>query len=112
MIPRTPTPERSIRRDTMVTLVVRRHCNSMRTLNQLAVSLATFAAILLWSSSAGFAKPEYTRRTDKPCEFCHPPNSRELNDAGKYYRDHKHSLEGYKPNPNSKPERAPGKPSK
>jgi hypothetical protein len=43
------------------------------------------------------AKPEYTRRTKKECEFCHPVDSRELNEAGKYYRDHNYSLEGYKP---------------
>ena len=43
------------------------------------------------------AKPDYTRRTSKDCEFCHPPNSRLLNDAGKYYQEHKNSLAGYKP---------------
>ena len=43
------------------------------------------------------AKPDYTRRTRKDCEFCHPPNSRLLNEAGKYYQEHKNSMEGYKP---------------
>ena len=43
------------------------------------------------------AKPDYTRRTKKDCEFCHPPNSRDINEAGKYYQEHKNSLEGYKP---------------
>ena len=43
------------------------------------------------------AKPDYTRRTKKDCEFCHPPNSRDINDAGRYYQEHKNSLEGYKP---------------
>ena len=43
------------------------------------------------------AKPDYTRRTSKDCEFCHPPNSRSLNDAGRYYQEHKNSLAGYKP---------------
>ena len=53
------------------------------------------------------AKPDYTRRTSKDCEFCHPPNSRLLNDAGKYYQEHKNSLEGYKPK-----EEAPKEPAK
>jgi hypothetical protein len=48
------------------------------------------------------AKPDYTRRTSKDCEFCHPPNSRWLNDAGKYYQEHKNSLAGYKPPERSK----------
>jgi hypothetical protein len=43
------------------------------------------------------AKPEYTRRTSKPCTFCHPGPGWVLNDAGKYYRDHNYSLKGYKP---------------
>ena len=86
----------------------------MRNLSNLVVSLAIPASLLLVSASATFAKPEYTRRTDKACEFCHPPNSRELNDAGKYYRDHKHSLEGYKPKekPRQQDSGATSKPTK
>lgn len=45
----------------------------------------------------GGAKPDYTRRTGQTCEYCHPPNSRALNDAGEYYAAHKRSLAGYKP---------------
>jgi hypothetical protein len=51
------------------------------------------------------AKPDYTRRTKKDCEFCHPPNSRLLNDAGKYYQEHKNSLAGYKPKEQPKDEK-------
>jgi hypothetical protein len=43
------------------------------------------------------AKPDYTRRTSKECNYCHPPNSRALNEAGKYYQEHKNSLKGYTP---------------
>jgi len=43
------------------------------------------------------AKPEYTKKEGKACTFCHTKSgSKELNDAGKYYKDHNHSLEGYK----------------
>lgn len=45
------------------------------------------------------AKPDYTRRTSKDCGYCHVPPGYNLNDAGKYYRDHNHSLQGYKPPP-------------
>ena len=48
------------------------------------------------------AKPDYTRRTNKPCTFCHPGPGWALNDAGKYYRDHNYSLKGYEPKPASK----------
>ena len=41
------------------------------------------------------AKPDYTRRTHKDCEFCHPPDSRRLTPAGEYFRDHGNSLKGY-----------------
>jgi len=43
------------------------------------------------------AKPEYAKKEGKACTFCHiKMGSKELNDAGKYYKDHNHSLEGYK----------------
>jgi hypothetical protein len=45
----------------------------------------------------GMSKPEYSKKEGKPCTFCHPPGKfKELTDAGKYYKDHDHSLEGYK----------------
>ncbi len=50
-----------------------------------------------------FAKPEYTRKTSKDCSFCHQPPGYNLNDAGKYYADHNHSLKGYVPPPKPKP---------
>jgi hypothetical protein len=57
------------------------------------------------------AKPEYTRRTHKDCEFCHPPNSRKLTPAGEYFRDHGYSLEGYRP-PEQDNKKSAVKPSK
>ena len=43
------------------------------------------------------AKPEYAKKEGKNCVFCHVMmGSMELNDAGKYYKEHNHSLEGYK----------------
>ena len=49
------------------------------------------------------AKPEYTRRTSKDCSFCHMPPGYNLNDAGKYYAEHQHSLKGYAPPVKPKP---------
>lgn len=44
------------------------------------------------------AKPEYSKKEGKACVFCHTKmGSKELNEAGKYYKEHNHSLEGYKP---------------
>ena len=60
------------------------------------------------SISCGFlltlatAKPEYAKKEGKACTFCHSKmGSKEvmansLTDAGKYYKAHDHSLEGYK----------------
>ena len=59
-------------------------------------ALILFTGLLL-SVMSSPAKPDYTRRTGKDCEFCHPPNSRKLNEAGEYYRDHHNSLKGYQP---------------
>ena len=64
------------------------------------------AAGLMINTQASFGKPEYARRTQKECSFCHPSNSWQLNDAGKYYRDHRYSLQGYK-EPAKKPKPTP-----
>ena len=51
---------------------------------------------LLISSSMSFAKPEDTKKTKKPCTFCHvsAKGGKELTDAGKHYKEKK-TLEGY-----------------
>jgi hypothetical protein len=47
--------------------------------------------------SIGMSKPEYSKKEGKSCTFCHPAGKfKELTDAGKYYKEHDHSLEGYK----------------
>ena len=54
--------------------------------------LAAFIAV-----SMGMSKAEYAKKEGKACTFCHPTGKfKELNDAGKYYKEHNHSLEGYK----------------
>ena len=52
-------------------------------------------ALCLLLPAALLANPEYSRRTGKECNYCHPPNSFRLNDAGKYYKEHGKSLKGY-----------------
>ena len=69
----------------------------MTRLLQIFVPAGVLACGTLLSSTEGWAKPDYGRRTGKECSFCHPSDSWKLNDAGKYYRDHKYSLDGYKP---------------
>jgi hypothetical protein len=45
----------------------------------------------------GMSKAEYAKKEGKPCTFCHSPGKfKELTDAGKYYKEHNHALEGYK----------------
>ena len=57
------------------------------------------AAGFLVLTSASYAKPEYTKAEKKACAFCHVDSNakpKELTEAGKYYQEHSHSLEGYK----------------
>lgn len=70
--------------------------------SRLAFMAATSACVvaLLSLAKPSAAKPEYTRKTKKECGFCHPSGGYTLNDAGKYYREHHYSLEGYKPKSN------------
>jgi hypothetical protein len=58
----------------------------------LLLALAAFIAV-----SMGMSKAEYSKKEGKPCTYCHPPGKyKELTDAGKYYKEHDHSLQGYK----------------
>lgn len=58
------------------------------------IAIAIFTGSLLTLATA---KPEYSKKEGKNCVFCHVKmGSKELNDAGKYYKEHNHSLEGYK----------------
>ena len=60
-------------------------------------TLLLFVFALVMALSLGMSKPEYAKKEGKQCTFCHPPGKmKELTDAGKYYKDHNHSLEGYK----------------
>lgn len=60
-----------------------------------AVLLAVFAVTM--TIPFGMSKPEYAKKEGKSCTFCHPAGKmKELTPAGQYYKDHNHSLEGYK----------------
>lgn len=55
------------------------------------VTLALFVAV-----SLGLSTAQYSKKEGKGCTFCHPPGKfKELTEVGKYYKEHKHSLEGY-----------------
>lgn len=69
----------------------------MRTLKVVIPAGIFLTGLLVSTSSLSFAKPEYSKKEKKPCTTCHvKAGSKDLNDAGKYYKDHNHSLEGYK----------------
>jgi len=58
------------------------------------LAAAIFSGMVM---SLATAKPEYAKKEGKTCTFCHVKmGSKDLNDAGKYYKEHNHSLEGYK----------------
>jgi hypothetical protein len=55
--------------------------------------------VLLWiGTSPSYAKPEYATKEGQTCAYCHVEAGKpDLNDAGKYYAAHDHSLKGYTP---------------
>jgi cytochrome c551/c552 len=60
-----------------------------------AIPAFLLCGAMLLNSSLAFAKKEYTVKEKKACTFCHvAANSKELNDAGKYYKEKK-TLEGF-----------------
>jgi hypothetical protein len=62
------------------------------------IPAVVIAAGLFWINvTPSYAKPEYATKEGKACAFCHVTEGQaELNNAGKYYATHDHSLEGYK----------------
>ena len=55
---------------------------------------AVLSALLVSFSTA---KPDYAKKESKKCVDCYQGgNPKKLNALGQYYKDHNHSLEGYK----------------
>ena len=56
-------------------------------------SITALVALFLVPLATG--TPEYSKKENKQCVYCHPAVGKpDLNDAGKYYKAH-HTLEGY-----------------
>lgn len=76
----------------------------MRSL-KLVVPAALLLTGFLVCTTASYGTPEYMKKEKKACTFCHTkaePQNKEamqknLTDAGKYYKEHDHSLDGYAP---------------
>jgi hypothetical protein len=69
----------------------------MNRLKFVVPAILLISGFLLCSSSS-YGKPEYVKATKKACTFCHVDSKakpKELTDAGKYFKEHNNSLEGY-----------------
>ena len=56
-------------------------------------SLIVVGGLMVTSSSYG--KTEYTKKEKKACTYCHTAQGKkDLNEVGKCYAEHNHSLEG------------------
>jgi hypothetical protein len=60
------------------------------------IAAAVLVTLLFLIPRDAVTSPVYSRRTNKECNYCHPPGTYNLNGAGKYYQEHK-SLNGYQP---------------
>jgi len=61
-------------------------------------ALLVLAAGIVLSSRISEAKPDYTKKTRKPCDYCHNGGwqTGQLTEAGAYYKDHG-TFKGYQP---------------
>jgi hypothetical protein len=69
-------------------------------LSTLKFAIPTFfiAACLVLTSPSSQAKPEYTKKEKRGCTTCHiTQGKKELNDTGKCYAEHDHSLDACAP---------------
>ena len=65
-------------------------------MNKVLRFLAILGAVSLFLSPLAKATPEFSKKESKTCLYCHTALGKpDLNDAGKYYKDHNNSLEGY-----------------
>jgi len=63
-----------------------------------AVPAVILAGGFLVSTTVSYGKPEYVKTTKKACVFCHvdaKAKPKELTEAGKYFKEHNNSLEGF-----------------
>jgi hypothetical protein len=59
-----------------------------------ALTILTGVTILAAPFAVG--TPEYSKKEQKQCTFCHTAMGKpDLNAAGKYYKEHDHSLRGF-----------------
>jgi len=59
-------------------------------------ALAILGTVALLFAPFAVGTPEMAKKESKQCVYCHTAIGKpDLNDAGRYYKDHK-SLEGYK----------------
>jgi len=64
-----------------------------------ALPILVLCGSALLVTSTSYAKPEFTKSTKKACVFCHVDSKakpKELTEAGKFYKEHNNSLDGYK----------------
>jgi hypothetical protein len=62
---------------------------------KIAMPLAFIAGGFLATTQFSFGKAEYTKKEGKGCTYCHvAAGKKDLNDVGKCYAEHGHSLEG------------------
>jgi hypothetical protein len=59
-------------------------------------ALVITAVVALMFVPFSIGTPEYSKKENKQCAYCHTAVGKpDLNDAGKYYKDH-HTFEGYR----------------
>jgi len=59
-----------------------------------ALSFAIVVGSLMLLSPASLAKPDYMKKEHKGCTYCHnAPSKKDLNETGKCYAQHGHSLD-------------------
>jgi len=67
----------------------------LKRLLYLFVPTTLVAGLLMITAGMSMAKQEYTKKEKKACTYCHTAaGKKDLNDVGKCYAEHNHSLEG------------------
>lgn len=75
-------------------LIVRMETVMMKSILKITIPSALVIVGMGLTTISSYAKPEYTKKEKKGCTYCHvTQGKKDLNDAGKCYAEHDHSLD-------------------
>ena len=73
-------------------------------MRKIILFLAITIGVTILVSPFAIGTPEYSKKEEKQCIYCHTAMGKpDLNEAGKWYKDHDHTFKGWEEAQKKKP---------